>query len=448
MCWVLVCLAVFLCVWGDVSWAVMFSLSAFISAPSVEQFEQCRKADLLQLAEHYDIGVDRNVRKAELKSSIFGVLVARGILFEGPCPVSEGAGAVEEVSLAARAEAGVGAVPPRIDPVRLPAVGTDPALILRLKELELQRQLNRALEIEAERAVKLRQLELEAGNAGQPVPAPRNSAPPLFAATPAVERPVPSPRRSVSFRPYADEVAAFDVSKHIKLVPKFRESEVDSYFVAFERVATTLRWPQGVWPILLQCTLVGKAQEVYSALPIEESLDYEVVKSAVLRAYELVPEAYRQNYRAHSKTANQTYVEFAREKRHLFNKWCNASQVFTFDQLQELMLLEDFKSCLPENLVVYLNEQKFSSLADAAVAADEFALTHKSTFPVLARNETTKSRTFRSSLIWPWIIKTLVKVHLRVLGKRVSVFIVINLAISLLTAVCFRKNRLRLLEKV
>ena len=53
---------------GDVSWAVMFSLRAFISAPAVEQFEQCRKADLLQLAEHYDIGGDRNVRKAELES--------------------------------------------------------------------------------------------------------------------------------------------------------------------------------------------------------------------------------------------------------------------------------------------------------------------------------------------------------------------------------------------
>ncbi|KAL6455289.1 hypothetical protein MHYP_G00362840 [Metynnis hypsauchen] len=53
----------------------------------------------------------------------------------------------------------------------LSAVGADPALILRLKELELelQQQLNRALEIEAEKAVKLRQLELEEGNARQPV---------------------------------------------------------------------------------------------------------------------------------------------------------------------------------------------------------------------------------------------------------------------------------------
>lgn len=44
---------------------------------------------------------------------------------------------------------------------------------------------------------------------------------------------------------------------------------------------------------------MGKAQEVCSTLSIEESLKYEVMKSAILRAYELVPEAYRQKFRGH-----------------------------------------------------------------------------------------------------------------------------------------------------
>lgn len=30
--------------------------------------------------------------------------------------------------------------------------------------------------------------------------------------------------------------SSFDVSKHIALEPQFRESEVDSYFCAFERI--------------------------------------------------------------------------------------------------------------------------------------------------------------------------------------------------------------------
>ncbi|XP_057211844.1 uncharacterized protein LOC130567622 [Triplophysa rosa] len=135
-----------------------------------------------------------------------------------------------------------------------------------------------------------------------------------------------------------------------------------------------------MWALLLQCSLTGKAQEVCSALPIEDSLDYETVKTAVLRAYELVPEAYRQKFRAHVKTVKQTYVEFVREKRVLFEKWCLSSRATSLEGLQELILLEEFKNCIPANIVVYLNEQKVSSLANAAVLADEFVLTHKNVF--------------------------------------------------------------------
>lgn len=47
-------------------------------------------------------------------------------------------------------------------------------------------------------------------------------------------------------------------------MPVFRESEVEAYFGAFERIAADLRWPKDVWVILLQCKLVGKAQEACS----------------------------------------------------------------------------------------------------------------------------------------------------------------------------------------
>ncbi|TWW63288.1 hypothetical protein D4764_03G0002960 [Takifugu flavidus] len=44
----------------------------------------------------------------------------------------------------------------------------------------------------------------------------------------------------------------FDVSKNVSLVPAFREAEVDSYFSAFERIASALNWPRDMWPVLLQ----------------------------------------------------------------------------------------------------------------------------------------------------------------------------------------------------
>lgn len=44
------------------------------------------------------------------------------------------------------------------------------------------------------------------------------------------------------------------------------------------------------------------------------------------------------------------------------------------------MLLEEFKNCVSERAVVYLNEQKVTSLQQAAILADEYTLTHKLVF--------------------------------------------------------------------
>ena len=113
----------------------------------------------------------------------------------------------------------------------------------------------------------------------------------------------------------------------------------------------------------MQCKLYGKAQEVGAALYLEDSLQYDIVKTTVLRAYELVPEAYRQSFSNHKKPSHHTFVEFPRDKESLFNRWCSASKVNTFADIWELILFEDFKSNLPDIIVVHLNEQKVVTLA-------------------------------------------------------------------------------------
>ena len=117
----------------------------------------------------------------------------------------------------------------------------------------------------------------------------------------------------------------------------FREPEVDSYFGVFERIATALQWPAEAWALLLQCKIHGKAQDAVAALPLQDSLDYVSVKAAILRAYELVPEAYRQKFRNHKKTQSQSHVEFAREKGTLFDKWSSTCKVDDFNSLRELI---------------------------------------------------------------------------------------------------------------
>ena len=122
---------------------------------------------------------------------------------------------------------------------------------------------------------------------------------------------------------------------------------------------------------------MGRAQEAYSALSIEDIKDYVKVKDAILRTYELVPEAYRQRFRSLSKLDEQTYVDFAKEKETSFNSWCKSQKAETKEDLKQFVLLEEFKNCLPKAMCIYLNEQKVTTLDKAAVLADEFELTHK-----------------------------------------------------------------------
>lgn len=44
----------------------------------------------------------------------------------------------------------------------------------------------------------------------------------------------------------SSDYSGFDVSKHICLVPPFKETEEDTYFSAFECIAASLHWPWDV----------------------------------------------------------------------------------------------------------------------------------------------------------------------------------------------------------
>ena len=214
-----------------------------------------------------------------------------------------------------------------------------------LRELELKAEQEKAL-LEAEKEAAAREHELKMASLGKQSP--------------------------------SDKASAFDPARNIRLVPPFQEKEVDKYFAHFEKVADSLNWPKESWVLLLQSVLVGKAQEIYGSLSVEQSSNYEHVKEAILKAYELVPEAYRQKFRNYLKYDSKTHVEFAREKENLFNRWCHSKEIGQdFKKLKQMVLLEEFKDKVRPDIRSHLDEQKVEELEKAAIMADDYALTHK-----------------------------------------------------------------------
>ena len=72
----------------------------------------------------------------------------------------------------------------------------------------------------------------------------------------------------------------FNVAKNVRLLPKFEESNAETFFNLFERVANIYKWPDAGRILMLQCTLTGRAQGAYSALGEPESRTYSCVKKA------------------------------------------------------------------------------------------------------------------------------------------------------------------------
>lgn len=169
-----------------------FDLDTFVSAPTVEQLDRCRKDDLLRIAAHYQIAVSRQQLKREIKSTVsqrlgeLGVLVVPAVVGEGFFGADGRPGEEEQGGMAEVEDSEAKAALPPFEPFSPGSAesgGGDVRLKVRLARVQMEARERaedrradmefrlevRRLEIEAETQVKLRELELSAAK-GTPVP--------------------------------------------------------------------------------------------------------------------------------------------------------------------------------------------------------------------------------------------------------------------------------------
>lgn len=126
-----------------------------------------------------------------------------------------------------------------------------------IRDYEFQLEV-KWLEVAADKEICIRQLELEAGRIRKS-PVTRTTAL-VSAKTSQLDK---------AFSPLImQSKKEFDLAKVITLIPQFRETEVNAYFVAFEQIAVLLGWPKEMWALMLQCRLTVKAQEACTALSV------------------------------------------------------------------------------------------------------------------------------------------------------------------------------------
>ena len=103
-------------------------------------------------------------------------------------------------------------------------------------------------------------------------------------------------------------------------IPAFNEGkdEMDSYLLRFERYATGQKWEPDTWATGLSALLQGKALDVYALMPKEDALNYDKLKVALLKRYELTEEGFKRKYKKCRPENGETFQQFTTRMKSYF----------------------------------------------------------------------------------------------------------------------------------
>uniref|UniRef100_A0A1X7U211 RNA-directed DNA polymerase n=1 Tax=Amphimedon queenslandica TaxID=400682 RepID=A0A1X7U211_AMPQE len=152
-----------------------------------------------------------------------------------------------------------------------------------------------------------------------------------------------------------------------------KDTDIEHFLTGFERVATAYRWPDECWVLKLVPLLTGKALAAYANMDSEAAKNYQSVKKAILRRFDINEETYRQRFRSTKKKEGQSYVEVGIQLMDLFRKW-TASAKDSVAELTELVVLEQLLNTMPTELQVWIREKKLKTVEEAATQADDYLL--------------------------------------------------------------------------
>ena len=122
--------------------------------------------------------------------------------------------------------------------------------------------------------------------------------------------------------------------------------------------------------------LQGSGLFEYASFPVEDCKDYDKVKEAILNAYHLNAEGFRKKFRDYRPTEDDTGTRFVTKLRNYLNRWMGLEKVSNFEELQDLILREQFVNSCDAELTTFLKERKPSSIKEMGKLTDQCVEAH------------------------------------------------------------------------
>ena len=163
----------------------------------------------------------------------------------------------------------------------------------------------------------------------------------------------------------------------LRVVKLADRDDIEAYLTTFERLMSAYNIPKDRWIFKLAPQLSGKAQQAYAALTTEDALEYDGVKAAILRLYDITEETYRQRFREITKNVVESHRDVSIRLGDLANKWLKG--LTTVEQVKEAIVLEQQLYTLGPSVRVWVKERKPKTALEAGQLADDYSEARKQT---------------------------------------------------------------------
>ncbi|XP_060107581.1 torsin-4A isoform X1 [Heteronotia binoei] len=155
-----------------------------------------------------------------------------------------------------------------------------------------------------------------------------------------------------------------------------QQDDIEAYLDTFEHVAEACQWPREEWVTRLAPALNGNIQRITSALGACDVKDYETLKEAILKTYNITAETWHQRFRQFCYPEAKSPLEVCAQLRELCFQWLRPERR-TKEQIIELLILEQFLTVLPKETQRWLRSQGPETCTQAVALLEDLLLNHQ-----------------------------------------------------------------------
>jgi len=152
---------------------------------------------------------------------------------------------------------------------------------------------------------------------------------------------------------------------------------MDSYLGRFDRFAESQKWKREHWAVYLSALLKGRALDVYSRMPPEQTDDYDRLKEALLKRYLLSADGFKKRFRSAKPERGETRSQFLTRLDNYIENWIELAKVTkSYEGLKNLIVQEQYLSTCPKEMAMHLREGKPKTLTEFGNEAKNYVEAH------------------------------------------------------------------------